>query len=290
MSLSTFGARPGLRNVQAQLVGPVRRNDLFVGLFVLGCANGLLGRFIQSISYDGWVGAVLGLDINVIVLLACFVGISALLGDDRDERDTITPVDLTVAAVFVGLVILPIFAMSWVALTGLSAYILLFARGSASRFRGAIVMLALTVPMLWSRLVFQFFAKFVLSIDAFLVASMLGTNRSGNMVSFADGSGQMVVLAPCSSLANMSLAFLCWISITQWAKHRWTPMDLVWSGLACASVIAVNVTRISLMGVGRSYYDAIHNEWGDLVTNSLMLALMVTFSLLGVWRELFSRA
>ena len=67
-------------------------------------------------------------------------------------------------------------------------------------------------------------------------------------------------------------------------------MDLVWSGLACASVIAVNVTRISLMGIGRNYYDAIHSEWGDLVTNTLMLLLMVTFSLLGVRRELFSRS
>ena len=124
---------------------------------------------------------------------------------------------------------------------------------------------------------------------AFLVASMLGTERTGNMVNFADGSGHMVVLAPCSSLANMSLAFLCWISITQWAKHRWTVTDLGWSSLACASVIAVNVTRISLMGVGRSYYDAIHNEWGDLVTNSVMLALMVAFSLMGVRREVFSR-
>ncbi len=291
MFFSAVGRRPDVRNVQAQLLEPIRRNDFFAGLFVLGCANGLLGRFIQSISYDdGWVGAVLGLDINVIVLLACFIGISALLGDDQDDRDKITPVDLTVAFFFVGLVILPIFAVSWVAVTGLSAYILLFARGGAPRFRGAIVMLALTVPMLWSRLIFQFFAKFILSADAFLVASMLGTDRSGNMVNFADGSGHMVVLAPCSSLANMSLAFLCWISITQWAKHRWIPIDLLWSGLACTSVIAVNVTRISLMGVGRSYYDAIHNEWGDLVTNSLMLALMVTFSFLGVRRELFSRA
>ena len=143
--------------------------------------------------------------------------------------------------------------------------------------------------MLWSRLLFQFFAKPILDIDATLVASLLGTDRIGNMVHFADGSGYMIVLAPCSSLANMSLAFLCWVSITQWAKHRWTAMDLVWSSLACASVIAVNVTRISLMGVSRSHYEAIHSQWGDLVTNSIMLGLMVGFSVLGARRELFSR-
>ena len=66
-------------------------------------------------------------------------------------------------------------------------------------------------------------------------------------------------------------------------------MDLVWSSLACASVIAVNVTRISLMGLSQAHYQAIHNQWGDLVTNTAMLVLMVGFSVLGARRELFSR-
>jgi hypothetical protein len=87
----------------------------------------------------------------------------------------------------------------------------------------------------------------------------------------------------------MSLAFLCWVSVTQWAGHRWSAMDLLWSSLACASVIAVNVTRISLMGLSRGHYAAIHSELGDLVVNSLMLVLMIGFSVLGARRELFSR-
>ena len=143
--------------------------------------------------------------------------------------------------------------------------------------------------MLWSRLVFQFFANIILEVDAALVASVLGTSQTGNVVQFADGSGYMIVLARCSSLANMSLAFLCWVSVTQWAKHPWSAMDLVWSGLACASVIAVNVTRISLMGLNHNWYNAIHGDRGDLVTNSIMLALMIGVSVLGARRELFVR-
>jgi hypothetical protein len=214
--------------------------------------------------------------------------VSALLSEKK--RDEIRSADLAIALIFLGLVILPIFTLSWVAVTGLSLYILLFASEGSERRRGAIILLALTVPMLWSRLLFQFFAKPILDIDATLVASLLGTNRVGNMVGFADGSGYMVVLPGCSSLANMSLAFLCWVSVTQWAKHRWSAMDLLWSLLACASVIAVNVTRISLMGLSRSHHEAIHSESGDLVANSVMLILMVGFSLLGARRELFSRA
>jgi hypothetical protein len=275
------------RGLVAALRHSMSRSEFFAGLYILGLVNGLLGRAILTVDFDGWMGALLGIDINAIVLFACFAGVSALLSESRDELRT---ADLAVAAVFLIFVILPIFPLSWMAVTGLSLYILLFANGGSERWRGAVILLALTVPMLWSRLLFQFFAKFILDIDASLVASLLGTDRVGNMVPFADGSGSMVVLPACSSLANMSLAFLCWVSVTQWAKHRWTAMDLLWSSLACASVIAVNVTRISLMGLSRSHYEAIHSQWGDLVTNSIMLGLMLGFSVLGARRELFSRA
>jgi len=263
------------------------RDEFFAGLYILGCANGLLGRIILSSHFEGWTGAILAVDMNVIVLFAAFAGVSALL---EEKNEAIRAADLAVAVAFLGLVILPIFAVSWVAVTGLSLYILFFANGGSGRRRGALILLALTVPMLWSRLLFQFFAKPILDIDATLVASLLGTNRVGNMVEFVDGSGYMVVLPACSSLANMSMAFLCWVSITQWAKRRWLAMDIVWSLLVCASVIAVNVTRISLMGLSRGHYEAIHGQWGDLVTSSVMLGLMVGFSVLGARRELFSRA
>jgi hypothetical protein len=144
--------------------------------------------------------------------------------------------------------------------------------------------------MLWSQMLFRFFAKLILDIDAFLVASLLGTNRIGNMVGFADGSGHMVVLPACSSLANMSLAFLCWVSITQWAEHRWSAWDILWSFLVCISVIAVNVTRISLMGLSHWHYEVIHSDFGNMIANFIMLCLMIGFSVLGARRELFSRA
>jgi hypothetical protein len=276
------------RGLVAALRHSMSRSEFFAGLYILGLVNGLLGRAILTVNFDGWMGALLGIDINAIVLFACFAGVSALLSEKK--KDEIRSADLVIALIFLGLVILPIFALSWVAVTGLSLYILLFASEGSERRRAAIILLALTVPMLWSRLLFQFFAKPILDIDATLVGWLLGTDRMGNTVQFADGSGYMVVLAACSSLANMSLAFLCWVSVTQWARHKWSPMDLLWSSLACASVIVVNVTRISLMGWSHWHYEAIHSQEGDLVVNSVMLALMVGFSVIGARRELFSRA
>ncbi len=274
------------RGVAAALRHSISRNELFAGLYILGCANGLLGRILVSVNSDGWLG-ILGGNISVIVWFACFAGVSMMAQEDKEEIGFADP---AVAAVFLILVILPIFSLSWVAVTGLSLYILLFANDGSSRKRGALTLLALTVPMLWSGLIFRFFMNPLLEIDASLVAWILGTERVGATFGFADVSGSVVMLPACSSFANISLAFLCWVSVTQWAKHRWSAMDIVWSLLACISVIAVNVIRISLMGLSPWHHALLHNEWGDMITNFIILGFIVGFTVIGARRELFSRA
>lgn len=275
------------RGSAAALRHSISRGEFFAGLYILACANGLLGRILLSLNRDGWSG-LLEVDVSVIVLFACFAGISTLLEERRDE---IRFADLAVGGVSLVLVILPIFALSWVAVTGLSLYILVFANDRSARRRGALILLALTVPMLWSRLLFQFFAGPILEIDASLAALLLGTERMGNVVAFGDGSGHLVVAPACSFLANTSLAFLCWVSVTQWAKHQWCPMDILWSLLACTSVIAVNVARIALTGLSRGYYEAIHGHpLGGMVLGAIILGLTVGISVLSARRELFSRA
>jgi len=102
-----------------------RRDEFFAGLYIIGCVNGLLGRFLLSVHTDGLIGAITSIDINVIVLFAAVAGVSAFFSVDKE--DEIRPADLAVAAVFLGLVSLPISPLSWVAVTGLSLYILLFA-------------------------------------------------------------------------------------------------------------------------------------------------------------------
>lgn len=265
----------------------IPRNEFFAILYIVGCANGLLGRLIRSFQFSDWEGALAGADINVVILLACFAGIS-LVSAKSTER--VQPIDMVVAFAFLILVALPIFPLSWIGVTILSLHILVFANDNRERVRGALILLAMTAPMLWSRLLFQIFAKPILDIDALLVSLLLGTQRTGNMVGFLDGSGYMIVLPACSSLANMSLALLCWVTITQWVGHRWVARDVFWAGLACASVIAVNVTRISLMGLSHRHYEMIHSSWGDMITNSIMLALMVGVTVLGARREIFARA
>ena len=263
------------------------RDELFAGLCILACANALGALVIKSVNDLGWESAVVDtFRISAIVWIACFIGVTLIL---HDRTDAIRATDLVVGAAIIALVLLPVSGASWLALTVLSLYMLLFTNGPSTRRRGAIVLLAATFPVLWSRLLVHFFAKPILEIDASMISWLLGTDRIGNMVRFADDLGYLVIFPACSSLAGVSLAMLCWVTVSQATRHKWSAHDLVWCGLACASVIIVNVTRISIMGLSDRDYQTVHGPWGGTFTNVLMLILIVGFCLLGVRRELFSR-
>jgi hypothetical protein len=275
------------RTAVLPIAGQVSRGELFAALLTLGCANGLLSGIIQSVTFHGWAVSLLNtFEISAIVWVSCIVGISIVL---RDRTGKVRSIDVAVGAGFVILAILPIGPFSWLAVTLLCLYLRVSTDDPSLR-RGATILFATTVPMLWSRMLFHFLANPILQIDAALVGWLLGTQRSGALVEFADGSGQLVILPPCSSLANVSLAFLCWVTLSQFVCHKKSAYDILWCLLACASVVAVNVVRISLMGLSLSRYNEIHNPWGDAVVNMIILGLTIGVCALGVRRELFSRA
>jgi hypothetical protein len=262
-------------------------NEFFAGLFFLGCANGIAARAIATIHDIGLLNAVIGMfDVSVIVLAACASGLWLMMC--RREQ-SVTLIDLVVGVVALVLIALPIGGLSWIAVGGLALYILLFTDADQPMRRGALILLATTVPMFWSRLLFQYFANFILEIDASLVGWLLGTERTGNMVRFANDSGYLVIFRPCSSLANMSLAFLCWITVREVSGHGRSLSDLWWCLLACGSVLAINVGRMSVMGISLRHYEAIHSQVGDAITNAMILIVTLGWSFLGVRRELFSR-
>jgi hypothetical protein len=281
--VSVHSYEPAAHNSLLRVANDLRRGEYFGGLYILGCANGFASRVVHSVGEIGWSDALYGtFGVSVIVLASCVAGISLIL---RDQSRGVRPLEIAVGAGFIILVILPIGALSWIAVTGLSFFILLSKYSSTSR-RGAIILLATTVPMLWSRMLFQFFANLILSADASLVSWLLGTYRTGNLVEFADKSGQLVIFPPCSSLANVSLAFLCWVTLSQLVSHRKSVSDLLWCFLACAAVIAVNVIRMTILGLSEWHYATFHSEWGAAIANVIILALIVGISALGVRREL----
>jgi hypothetical protein len=262
--------------------------ELFAALYILGCVNGLAVQMALSVSQLGWTGAILAtFQISAIVWIACFAGIFFLL---HDKDSQIRSADLLVSGAFLLLVMLPFAQLSWLAMTMLSLYIL-FRTNSAWTRRGAVVLLATTIPMFWASLLLELFSTRILEFEASIVSWVLGTPRVGNMVRFADNSGTLTINTGCSSVINMSLAFLCWVTVYQWARHQWSALDIIWCTLVCGSAVVLNVVRLSIVGLSYNHYAAIHStQLGDTVTNVILLAWTVSISALSVRHELFSSA
>ncbi len=185
---------------------PMSRSEYFAALCLLGIANGIGSRAIQAVARYGLVEAVYStFDISALVWIACAVAIGLII---EEQGDRITPIDMAVGAGFLVVIALPFGGASWFGLAALGIYLVLVASDASSRRRGAKILIAITVPMLWSRLLFRLFSEQILQIDASLVGHVLGTATTSNVVQFADGSGNLAILPACSSLSGLSLVIL----------------------------------------------------------------------------------
>jgi hypothetical protein len=264
------------------------RAELFGGLYILACANGLVSQVRDSIEQIGWVTATNEtFGISAIIFVACIAGVALTLGGAIRRAN---PIDYVISAVTLLLFALPIGQLAWLAVTILSIYIIFFTAPDDLTRRGSTIMLAATVPLLWSKLLLHFFGDFILAVDTELASWICNTPHDGNIVEFVDGSpGGMVILPSCSSLANMSLAFLCLVTVYKIVGHKWRPMDFVWSLAVSTSALAVNVTRIGLMGMNRPQFELWHGPTGASVTAGLILLLAIGISVLGARREILAR-
>lgn len=263
------------------------RNALFAGSFAIGLANGLVTRLVEAIARDGAAQALFNsFDISVIVWIGAALSLSFM---QREMQRPATRADLIVAGACLMAFLVPLPPLSWVGLALLSAYAARTSQAGSFARRGAWIMLAVTVPMFWSRMLFSAFSDLILRCDAALVGWMIGTPRLGNAIAFADGTGFLWIAPGCSSLANMSLALLCWVMFAQYRDIRPSAGSLGWGALACAAVLAINVGRLSLIGLHRDQYELLHGPVGATVANWLTVGATLAICWLGVRHDRFAR-
>jgi hypothetical protein len=264
----------------------VSRGELFAALLIIPCVNGLAGRVIEASRDLGWYALTAGFNVSVIVWLAALGSIRLVL---RAGGGQITAIDLAAAAAVLILTAIPVPKVSWTALTISSIYISRASlRGSATQ-RAALICLALTAPMFWGPALMHAYFQPFQWLDAWLISGVTGTERLGNLVQLANGPGYLMIGQACSSFHNISLAILASVTASQIVGGTRSLGQLGWCLLACASVLAVNVMRISLIGLHPNYYDVLHGPLGSTVANWLSMGLIAVICYFGVRRDL-SRA
>jgi exosortase/archaeosortase family protein len=73
-----------------------------------------------------------------------------------------------------------------------------------------------------------------------------GTVWQDNIITGPSGFG-IVVYTGCSSFHNLSLAMLCWVTISRLHHQNWRTRDLVTGGGVAAAIILLNIVRLCLM-------------------------------------------
>ena len=261
----------------------VSRSFLYGGLIAVGFANGISEKLSAALSSEELASAALNtFDVSVFVWLAVAAGLLLVARAGPVESDGL---DWGLAALAGMAILVPVPALSWLAVTGLALSLLLRStRGSTLR-RGAIILLAVTVPTFWARILMSVFSDAILSTDATLVAWAVGSERHGNLVPFADGSGAMWITPACSSFTNLSLAILAFVGAVNLTGGRLSPAKLGLGVLACGLVVLINVTRMSLIGYFPAYFELIHGPVGSSVAGWLATLAIIAVSWFAVRRD-----
>ena len=241
---------------------------------VVCLVNCIGGRVIDSIRGAGFVDAFYGtFSMSVVIWFTAWVGIKFLI--NAPNRGC-TVVDWFVAVGVLFAALLPWSVISWIFLT-LVAIRLIYVSNPDSDTRSAgWVLFTLTIPVVWSKILFNIYSEYILSIDATFVSMVLGGARRSNVVLLENGLG-LRIAAACSSIANTSLVLPLWTALRRLNKLEFKLQSFVVPLFGTISMIALNVFRISLIGWFPDYYHVIHDGIGAnifLFLDSLVLILI----------------
>lgn len=261
---------------------PVSRREGRLALLGVGLLNALFHPVRDAVEASGLAGAAMGtFGISAIVWIALALAARALASEpDRamDRREF--AVHLAVLA----LILVPLRHVGWLGLTLLALNVVVHAARGSAAARGGWLLLAVTVPMFWGKLVLSLFSGIILTLDAMLVSAVLGLPRLGNTLALADGHTHLWIEASCSSMLNLSLVVLCWTMFCTLRGIGWR-RGLPWCALCAGLIVALNIGRISLIAAYPEHYDVLHGGIGASAASWLFVAVMLGVFEFGMCRE-----
>jgi exosortase/archaeosortase family protein len=258
---------------------------LFPATIVILIANAVATKVINAVVDQGWATALaggLGLSWAFWLSFALCVRL-ALIEQPRAPRSR----DLWVCGACLVAAVVPVGQVSALACTAL-ALVILFDRTQGVRLKAsAMVLLAISVQLLWSRLAMLLFLGPIAELDAHLVSLTTGAPVHGNTVQFVDGTRGMAILAGCTSVQNASIALMLFVAIVR--TFRPTPM---WSELYMfaglfISIVVINIVRLTLMAQNMEMFQLLHGDTSWAAINAIITVTALLWAAMSVRREIF---
>jgi exosortase/archaeosortase family protein len=256
------------------------RASAFACAGVLAALNAQADHILVALKYQPLVTAVSGLaGISAVMWVAMYAVLR--LGFEAGRR-AITRTDAIMLATVVILSFLPVSYAAQAGLLLCALYLLATSTSEDDLRRIALLLLALTGPLLWGRIFLQELATPLLSLDAHLVGFTIGTKVDGNTVQFAGSAKQFLIGTGCSSVHNMSLAIVLWTTAAVVFRIR-IDARYIACGFAMAGLMfAMNIARLAAIGLYPGSFEFLHDGagadlfgWAGLIGAGLIAALGV---------------
>ena len=253
----SVGATPAERPT---LDRTIDRASAFAGAGVLAVLNAQTDQIISALTYQSVVQAVTNLaGISAIIWFAMYVTIKIGFEGGREKlrKNDVLVLSATVAAAFV--------PMSYVAQAGLllcAAYLFSTSQTGDSARRVSLVLLALTGPLIWGRIILHALAAPLLAFDAHIVGWLIRSTVDGNVVTFANHSGRFLIGGPCSSVHNISLAIVLWTTAAASFNVRIDRRLVMFGVVMVALMFGLNIARLAAIGIFPDNFHFLHVGMG----------------------------
>jgi len=222
------------------------RGSVFAAAGILAALNAEAGQILSTLTFQSPVEAVTGLaGISAVIWVAMVAAWK--IGSEEPRR--LRGRDTVVISIVVALAFLPVSFAAQAGLLLCGLYLFATSPRRAPARRTALVLLALTGPLIWGRILLNLFAGPILSLDAHIVGAVIGTHVDGNIFLAPSGRGRFVIGDLCSSVHNMSLAIVLWTTAAMLFKIR-IDSRYVAVGVAMAGfMFALNIVRLAAIGL-----------------------------------------
>jgi exosortase/archaeosortase family protein len=274
----------GATIIEPKPLSRLSRDRLFALNYGLLIANALPTFVSESLLTKGVTGAALNLfDISAIVWLAIIACLALLWNSGNDAAPDHKDWVLTTLIICASL--LPSPAISGAMLSLLGLWGLIASPAGSTVLRASAILISLSTFLLWGRVFLALGAGPMLAADAQFLSWISGLSVSGNIVTASDGS--TFVIAPgCSSLHNISLAIILWVTAIAWFER---PVTIRLLGLLTLTVVAsilVNAVRLALIGWNPRSFDYWHIGDGAAMIGWAALIVMTGIIYTGMKYEL----
>jgi hypothetical protein len=121
----------------------------------------------------------------------------------------------------------------------------------------------------------------LLRIDADMVGWLVGqlvpgASWSGTII-YTPSGHNVAITEPCASFHNLSLASLCWVTLTMLHRPYWVKSDL-YVGLAAALIqFGFNIWRLVFVCLSLPMYEFWHEGFGKHIFSGVATACAIIF-------------